>query len=72
VQNFFFEQYGQYFSEKEKYLIYTVCKYHDVGKANLVFQSIISDQGKYQNVEQIPHGFFECTHSVVKGATKRM
>ena len=30
----FFEQYGQYFSEKEKYLIYTVCKYHDVGKAN--------------------------------------
>lgn len=53
----FFEEYGQYFSEKEKYLIYTACKYHDVGKANLFFQSIISDQGKYQNVKQIPHGF---------------
>lgn len=33
----FFEQYGKYFTEKEKNLIYTACRYHDVGKVNLVF-----------------------------------
>ena len=55
----FFEQYGKYFVEKEKNLIYTACRYHDVGKANLVFQANISDDAdkKYKNIEQVPHGF---------------
>lgn len=55
----FFEQYGKYFTEKEKALIFTACKYHDVGKANLVFQANISDEvdTKYKNIKQIPHGF---------------
>lgn len=55
----FFEQYGKYFTEKEKNLIYIACKYHDVGKANLVFQAKISDggDGKYKNITQVPHGF---------------
>lgn len=55
----FFEQYGKYFVEKEKNLIYTACRYHDVGKANLVFQANISDDAdkKYKNIEEVPHGF---------------
>lgn len=55
----FFEQYGKYFTEKEKNLIYIACKYHDVGKANLVFQAKLSDggDGKYKNITQVPHGF---------------
>lgn len=55
----FFEQYGKYFTEKEKNLIYIACKYHDVGKANLVFQAKLSDGGggKYKNITQVPHGF---------------
>ena len=55
----YFEQYGKYFVEKEKNLIYTACRYHDVGKANLVFQANISDDAdkKYKNIEEVPHGF---------------
>lgn len=55
----FLEKYGSYFTEKEKYLICTACKCHDFGKANLIFQSLISDekQEKYHNIKQIPHGF---------------
>lgn len=55
----FFEQYGKYFTEKEKNLIYTACRYHDVGKVNLVFQANISDEVdiKYKDVKQVPHGF---------------
>ena len=55
----FFEQYGKYFTENEKNLIYTACRYHDVGKANLVFQANISDDAdkKYKNITQVPHGF---------------
>ena len=50
----FFEQYGKYFTEKEKALIFTACKYHDVGKANLVFQANISDEvdTKYKNINR--------------------
>lgn len=55
----FLEKYGSYFTEKEKYLICTACKCHDFGKANLIFQSLISGekQEKYHNIKQIPHGF---------------
>lgn len=54
----FFHTYGEYFSEKEKKLIILACKIHDLGKANLIFQQIITNQEK--NVEQIPHGFLSC------------
>lgn len=53
----FFDQYGNYFSEKEKRLILDACRLHDVGKANYVFQTIVNpDLEKVQN-RQIPHGF---------------
>lgn len=54
----FFHTYGEYFSEKEKKLIILACKIHDLGKVNLIFQQIITNQEK--NVEQIPHGFLSC------------
>lgn len=54
----FFHTYGEYFSEKEKKLIILACKIHDLGKANLIFQQIVTNQEK--NVEQIPHGFLSC------------
>lgn len=69
----FFEQYGKYFTEKEKNLIYIACKYHDVGKANLVFQAKLSDggDGKYKNITQVPHGFLSAlTLSLEKLQTK--
>lgn len=57
----FFKTYGDYFTEKEKLLIISACKYHDIGKANLVFQSIVQPQMsevryKYPK-QQIPHGY---------------
>lgn len=54
----FFHTYGEYFCEKEKKLIILACKIHDLGKANLIFQQIVTNQEK--NVEQIPHGFLSC------------
>ncbi|WP_235395312.1 CRISPR-associated helicase Cas3' [Faecalicatena contorta] len=59
----FFEQYGSYFSEKQKRLVIEACRIHDWGKANLVFQSKVNPKIKnmygvqLKNVEQIPHGF---------------
>ena len=35
----FFEEYGRYFSEKEKRLVIEACRIHDWGKANLVFHT---------------------------------
>ena len=35
--NHFFEQYGDYFTEKEKSLILFACQYHDYGKVDLLF-----------------------------------
>ena len=37
----FFLQYGEYFTEKEKKLVVEACRIHDLGKANLVFQTLI-------------------------------
>lgn len=55
----FFAVYGTHFSDKEKYLIMKACEWHDVGKANLVFQSIVNpDIHIAGDVQQIPHGFF--------------
>lgn len=55
----FFVVYGTHFSDKEKYLIMKACEWHDVGKANLVFQSVVNpDIHVAGDVQQIPHGFF--------------
>ena len=40
----FFEEYGRYFSEKEKRLVIEACRIHDWGKANLVFQVMINPE----------------------------
>ena len=57
----FFEQYGQYYTEKEKILILEACRIHDWGKANEIFQMLVNPQhGKDEQVQiprQIPHGF---------------
>lgn len=57
----FFEQYGTYFSEKEKTLILNACRYHDLGKANLLFQKIVNAELKKNGIQinekQIPHGY---------------
>ena len=61
----FFEQYGMYFSEKEKKLIIVACGIHDLGKINLVFQKLVNpnmEQYLYDKKiripeYQIPHGF---------------
>lgn len=58
----FFEKYGMYFSEKEKKLVILACRYHDVGKANLIFQIMVNDSLREQKQQlkqerQIPHGY---------------
>ena len=54
----FFDIYGTYFTDKEKYLITKACEWHDVGKVNLVFQSIVNPNIHLaSDVAQIPHGF---------------
>ena len=58
----FFEEYGRYFSEKEKRLVIEACCIHDWGKANLVFQVMINPElaGErklnVKSISQIPHG----------------
>ena len=58
----FFEEYGRYFSEKEKRLVIEACCIHDWGKANLVFQALINPElaGErklnVKSISQIPHG----------------
>lgn len=59
----FFLQYGEYFTEKEKRLVIEACRIHDLGKVNLVFQTLICPELKKEisidlrNTPQIPHGF---------------
>lgn len=55
----FFEQYGGYFTEKEKILIITACQYHDLGKLNFLFQKKINPSlAQQKNKDQeIPHGY---------------
>lgn len=55
----FFEQYGMFFTEEEKILVITACRYHDLGKLNLIFQGIVSPENrKFRKKEtQIPHGY---------------
>ena len=53
----FFEQYGSYFSEKEKKLIRYACRLHDIGKANYIFQTRVNPALEKTKQEQIPHGF---------------
>ena len=57
----FFLEYGKYFTEKEKELVVEACRIHDWGKANMIFQGLVSPASVKksgmsigQNV-QIPH-----------------
>ena len=40
----FFEKFGHYFTKKEKAIIIEACRVHDLGKANIVFQSKINKE----------------------------
>lgn len=69
----FFKQYGAYFSDREKLLILEACKRHDWGKANLLFQALMSnlevdEETKLDSrkLEQIPHGFLSAV-TISKG-----
>jgi len=53
----FFQQYGSYFSEKEKELVLYACRSHDIGKANYIFQTKVNPALEKIDKEQIPHGF---------------
>lgn len=61
----FFDQFGRYFTEKERKLICLVCEVHDLGKVNLLFQARVNpnlyeDREKVRrlrNTPQIPHGY---------------
>lgn len=59
----FLEQYGRYFTEKEKILVLEACRRHDWGKVNLLFQRKVNPGLKKQLADQftgeqeIPHGF---------------
>lgn len=59
----FFSEYADYFTKKEIGLTIEACRIHDLGKANLIFQSNINPglkeeiSGKEKLVQQIPHGF---------------
>lgn len=53
----FFEIYGDFFSDNEKKLIILACKLHDIGKANLIFQSLVNPELGKMPEKQIPHGF---------------
>lgn len=53
----FFQQYGGYFSEKEKKLVLDACRLHDIGKANYIFQMKVNPALEKTNTAQIPHGF---------------
>ena len=59
----FFEQYGDYFTEKQKKLILFACEYHDYGKADILFQNRIQKlnlgkelEKEIRNITMIPHG----------------
>lgn len=61
--NVFLKYYGQYFSEKEKKLIYWAVFYHDIGKINPGFQYAMHQLTgrKYDGIKpvaaEVPHGF---------------
>ncbi|MDO4296222.1 MAG: CRISPR-associated helicase Cas3' [bacterium] len=55
----FFEEYGNYFSKKEREMILEACENHDLGKANAIFQEIVNptkEVRKGRKIKQIPHG----------------
>ncbi|MBS4930055.1 MAG: CRISPR-associated helicase Cas3' [Clostridiales bacterium] len=60
--NHFFEQYGDYFTEKEKSLILFACQYHDYGKVDLLFQCMVqlglnrTLEKEIKGISMEPHG----------------
>lgn len=71
----FFDQYGTYFSENEKILVLNACKYHDLGKANLIFQKMVNPERKknlmVNNEKQIPHGYLSAVSISKKDFLKK-
>ncbi len=58
VYNNFFEEYPNSFNKEEKELIYLACLYHDLGKANLLFQNkITNNKNDVIDESEIHHGF---------------
>lgn len=56
----FFKIYGGYFTEKEKKLVVEACRIHDIGKANIVFQTKIGNRDIHSDETfdyEIPHGY---------------
>lgn len=57
----FFNQYGLFFSEEEKTIVTEACRYHDLGKLNLIFQQMVNpeirENGNRTQEKQIPHGY---------------
>ncbi len=45
----FFLEYGKYFTEKEKELVVEACRIHDWGKANMIFQGLVSPASVKKN-----------------------
>lgn len=57
--NQFFEQYGDYFTEKEKKLILFACQYHDYGKVDLLFQCMVQPEFNKSLEKEIKEIFME-------------
>ena len=53
----FFREFGRYFTDKEKAMVIEACRVHDLGKANIVFQSKINNELDVIKTQEIPHGF---------------
>ena len=56
----FFKIYGGYFTDKEKKLVVEACRIHDIGKANIVFQTKIGNRDLHLDETfdyEIPHGY---------------
>ena len=66
----FFAEYGYCFTDTEKELVRFACNIHDWGKANSIFQKIVTNDSD-NSVRQIPHGFLSAI-SVSRNQIKKI
>lgn len=66
----FFAEYGYCFTGVEKELVRFACNIHDWGKANSIFQKIVTHDSD-NSVRQIPHGFLSAI-SVSRNQIKKI
>ena len=58
VYDNFFKEYPNSFNKEEKELIYLACLYHDLGKANILFQNkVANNKNDAIDESEIHHGF---------------